>query len=171
MYQFEYELSEQDFLDFLTYYYQRTKSFLQQLLLLKITLFVLYASAIILFIHFLQDFFAIVPILIILYFSYRQFKTLPETLLKSYRKSAMKLIDGDKAKKTLGHKKFTMKDSVIVYEEAFSSSSLQIDDIHKIGETGTSIFIFVDEISAIVLPKRVFPNEQEMREFRDKITR
>jgi hypothetical protein len=161
MYKFEYELTEQDFLDFLTYYYQGTKAYTQQLFILKITLFVLYASSIILFIHFLQGFFAIVPILIILLYSYRQFKTLPETLIKSHRKAMSKMIDGDKAKKTLGLKKFTLEKNEIVYIETNSHSSLKLNEIHKIGETETSVFIFVDEIAAIIIPKRVFPNREE----------
>ncbi len=171
MYQFEYELNNQDFVDFLLHHFMTTKEYSKNLLLLKIVHLVLYTLAIILFLHLFQGVFALIPIFVVLIISFFQFKNLPQTMLKSYRKSVYRMIAGDKAKRTLGHKKFTMNENEIIFEESLSSSSLQKCDIHKIDETETSIFIFVDEISAIIIPKRVFDNEKDIEDFRHALNR
>ena len=56
--------------------------------------------------------------------------------------------------KIIGEKKITIKDDVILYKEKVKTTKIELEKIERILESELNYFIYVDDVSAIILPKK-----------------
>jgi hypothetical protein len=69
------------------------------------------------------------------------------------KKISKKLIKETNSDKIVGKKKLRIKENEIVYIEKEKNTKIMIKDIKKISESDKNYYIYVDETSAIILPK------------------
>lgn len=67
-------------------------------------------------------------------------------------------------KKSILNIKIDSESPVIVCDNVYGHSELNWNQIHKLYKTKHSFLIYITKNQAIVIPKRIFENEQEMNE-------
>jgi ABC-type multidrug transport system fused ATPase/permease subunit len=165
MLELEYDVLADDFIDFQMHYFHHSKIFKNQLKTMKFVVAAVYIIAIVIFFILFEGMIKYMAIIFVILFGYNQISKMSNDVEKKHRKTLMKMIEGDKAKKTLGKKKLTIENDTVIYEEYVSNSKINFHDLLKVEESEKSIFLFVEEISAIIVPKRIFETEQSQKAF------
>ena len=61
--------------------------------------------------------------------------------------------------KVFGDKELTIYDNKVIFKEDRGTSQFNKDEIIKIDSTNKCIFFYIDEMSAIIIPKQILNSE------------
>ena len=69
------------------------------------------------------------------------------------RRISKKVSNEANIEKIIGEKKITLKENVISYKEKVKTTKIELEKVERILESNKNYFIYVDDVSAIILPK------------------
>ena len=158
---YKYKLSEDDFIDFQLYYLKMNSKMTKSV---KTTIIVLISLYIIVFaamsVYFRDNAFLILIIAILVSaFSIIQIFTYRKRLEKKIVNKVKENIRSGKLDKVLGDKELEVYDDKVVFHEKRGTSSFNKEDIKNIESSDKSVFLYIDEMSAIIVPKHCLTGE------------
>lgn len=153
--EYKYKLTEDDFIDFQLHYLKMNSSMTKTI---KRTIAILVGLYIIIFaamaIYFRDNAFLIIIIAVLVSaFSIIQILTYRKRIEKKIVKKVKDYSRSGKLDKVFGDKELTVYDDRVVFKEKSGVSKFNKEDIQKIDFTNRCIFFYVDEMSAIIIPK------------------
>lgn len=159
--QYKYRLTEDDFIDFQLHYLRNnsniTSSIKKTIIILIVLYVIVFAS---MAIYFRDNAFLIVIIaLLVSAFSILQIFTYKKRLEKKIVKKVKGYIRSGKLDKVFGDKELTIYDNKVVFKEDKGTSEFNKDEIKKIDSTNKCVFFYIDEMSAIIIPKQILSSE------------
>lgn len=162
--QFEVQATEDDFVQFNNYHYKYSPVMKRQVFLssLLLAVSVLVATTIVNLI--VTDGMAMISIGIGVCAGIFMFFITPSLMYWSVSRNAKKLFREGKniAMTTLNRYEFTPEG--INYHSAITSGSMTWQAIEKVEASSDTIYIYVGSVSALMLPRRLFNNDQEFQE-------
>lgn len=162
-----FELSKEDFVDFQIYYSKTSKAGKDQKKRTQLVLAILYLLSIAAFIISFSGWARVFSVGIIVIFGAFQLLTYEKRQEKRITRYVGKMVDASSPKGTLGQKKVTLYEDHLLLAEEGGESKLHYGAQMKILESEKNYFIFRDEISAIIIPKKAFPNPAAEKQFMD----
>ena len=159
--EYEYRLTEDDFIDFQLHYLKSNSnmnsSVKKTIIILVVLYIVVFAS---MAIYFRDNAFLIVVIaLLVSAFSILQILTYKKRLEKKIVKKVKEYVRSGKLDKVFGDKELTIYDNKVVFKEDRGTSEFNKDEIIKIDSTNKCVFFYIDEMSAIIIPKQILNSE------------
>ncbi|KLI42937.1 YcxB family protein [Brachyspira hyodysenteriae] len=159
--EYKYKLTEDDFIDFQLHYLRINSNMTSSI---KKTIIILIALYIVVFvsmaIYFRDNAFLIIIIaLLVSAFSVLQIVTYKKRLEKKIVKKVKEYVRSGKLDKVLGDKELTIYDDKVIFKEDRGTSGFNKDEIKKIDSTNKCIFFYIDEMSAIIIPKQILSSE------------
>ena len=159
--EYKYKLSEDDFIDFQLYYLKMnskmTKS-VKRTIIILISLYVVIFAA--MAIYFRSNAFLILIIAVLVSaFSILQIFTYRKRLEKKIVNKVKEYVRSGKLDKVLGDKELEVYDDRLVFHEERGTSSFNKEDIKNIENSDKSVFLYVDDMSAIIVPKHYLTGE------------
>lgn len=168
-YALQYELTAEDFIDFQLYYNRTSKTIQHSVLKTRVLMVGIYTMGAVYFIFSFKGVSLIIGLGVLFLLASVQLYLLPRRQEMKVKKLVKKMIADDNANKTLGNKKLALEDNTLVYEEELGVYKIDAGQISKIEETERSFFLFKDEISALIVPKRAFQSPEEGVRFTQEI--
>ncbi len=158
----EYELTTQDFMDFNLYHYHHSASMKRNLLITRTAIPVLFLLVVLLQSHGSKDpdWYGITMAIV---FSILWIVLYPKYLDRAIRRNLTKMMKEGKSEGLLGHRELSVTPESIVSKTITGEARSNI--IEKIDETDRYLFIYINAVSAHVIPKSVFKSAQDQREF------
>lgn len=159
--EYKYRLTEDDFIDFQLQYLRinsnMTSSVKKTIIILIILYIVVFVS---MAIYFRDNAFLIVVIaLLVSAFSILQIFTYKRRLEKKIIKKVKEYVRSGKLDKVFGDKVLIVYDSKVVFKEDRGTSEFDKDEIKKIDSSNKCLFLYIDEMSAIIIPKHFLSTE------------
>ncbi len=159
--EYKYKLTEDDFIDFQLHYLRINSNMTSSV---KKTIIILIALYIIVFvsmaIYFRDNVFLIVIIaLLVSAFSVIQILTYKKRLEKKIIKKVKEYVRSGKLDKVFGDKELTIYDDKVIFKEDRGTSKFNKDEIKNIASTNKCVFFYIDEMSAIIIPKNILNSE------------
>ncbi|QTM06158.1 YcxB family protein [Brachyspira hyodysenteriae] len=159
--EYKYKLTEDDFIDFQLHYLRINSNMTSSI---KKTIIILIALYIVVFvsmaIYFRDNAFLIIIIaLLVSAFSVLQIVTYKKRLEKKIVKKVKEYVRSGKLDKVFGDKELTIYDDKVIFKEDRGTSGFNKDEIKKIDSTNKCIFLYIDEMSAIIIPKQILSSE------------
>ncbi|WP_297247159.1 YcxB family protein [uncultured Brachyspira sp.] len=159
--EYKYRLTEDDFIDFQLHYLKSNSnmnsSVKKTIIILVVLYIVVFAS---MAIYFRDNAFLIVVIaLLVSAFSILQILTYKKRLEKKIVKKVKEYVRSGKLDKVFGDKELTIYDNKVVFKEDRGTSEFNKDEIIKIDSTNKCVFFYIDEMSAIIIPKQILNSE------------
>ena len=159
--EYKYRLTEDDFIDFQLHYLKSnsnmTSSVKKTIIILVVLYIVVFAS---MAIYFRDNTFLIVVIaLLVSAFSILQIFTYKKRLEKKIVKKVKEYVRSGKLDKVFGNKELTIYDNKVIFKEDKGTSQFNKDEIIKIDSTNKCVFFYIDEMSAIIIPKQILNSE------------
>lgn len=159
--EYKYRLTEDDFIDFQLHYLKSNSnmnsSVKKTIIILVVLYIVVFAS---MAIYFRDNAFLIVVIaLLVSAFSILQILTYKKRLEKKIVKKVKEYVRSGKLDKVFGDKELTIYDNKVVFKEDRGTSQFNKDEIIKIDSTNKCVFFYIDEMSAIIIPKQILNSE------------
>lgn len=159
--EYKYKLAEEDFIDFQLHYLRANS---KMTLSVKRTIIILIALYIVVFVsmavYFRDNAFLIIIIAILVSaFSVIQILTYKKRLEKKIVKKVKEYVKSGKLDKVFGDKQLTVYDNKVVFKEDRGTSSFNKEDIKNVDSSNKSVFMYIDEMSAIIIPKHYLTGE------------
>ncbi|AUJ50065.1 YcxB family protein [Brachyspira hyodysenteriae] len=159
--EYKYKLTEDDFIDFQLHYLRINSNMTSSI---KKTIIILIALYIVVFvsmaIYFRDNAFLIIIIaLLVSAFSVLQIVTYKKRLEKKIVKKVKEYVRSGKLDKVFGDKELTIYDDKVIFKEDRGTSGFNKDEIKKIDSTNKCVFFYIDEMSAIIIPKQILSSE------------
>ena len=159
--EYKYRLTEDDFIDFQLHYLRinsnMTSSIKKTIIILIVLYIVVFVS---MAIYFRDNAFLIVIIaLLVSAFSALQIFTYKKRLEKKIVKKVKEYVRSGKLDKVFGDKELTIYDNKVIFKEDRGTSQFNKDEIIKIDSTNKCVFFYIDEMSAIIIPKQILNSE------------
>lgn len=159
--EYNYKLTENDFIDFQLHYLKANSNINESV---KRTIIILIAIYIIIFvsmaIYFRENlFFIIIIAILVSSFSIMQIITYKKRLEKKIIKKIKDYSKTGKLDKIFGDKKLTIYDNKIIFKESSGISEYKKNEIKNIEESSKCLFIYINDISAIIIAKHYLNNE------------
>ena len=159
--EYKYRLTEDDFIDFQLHYLKSNSnmnsSVKKTIIILVVLYIVVFAS---MAIYFRDNAFLIVVIaLLVSAFSILQILTYKKRLEKKIVKKVKEYVRSGKLDKVFGDKELTIYDNKVIFKEDRGTSEFNKDEIIKIDSTNKCVFFYIDEMSAIIIPKQILNSE------------
>ncbi|MCZ9946202.1 YcxB family protein [Brachyspira hyodysenteriae] len=160
--EYKYKLTEDDFIDFQLHYLRINSNMTSSI---KKTIIILIALYIVVFvsmaIYFRDNAFLIIIIaLLVSAFSVLQIVTYKKRLEKKIVKKVKEYVRSGKLDKVFGDKELTIYDDKVIFkEDRGTTSGFNKDEIKKIDSTNKCVFFYIDEMSAIIIPKQILSSE------------
>lgn len=161
--QLEYEITVQDYIDYNSNYRNKSNTNKHSILISR-----LIAPGVFLIMPFLLNYlfdgtslgywYFIFIIIAIVWFIYY-----PIDMKKSFERRISKILAGGNFQGILGNHIFTITENELV--DKTEISEIKYNHIHTIVETDNHIFIFLNTVTAYIIPKRFFINEDEKNNF------
>lgn len=156
MKEFKYKIEINDFIDFQLHYLKinsQIKSSSKKTVIILIIIYILIFIAIVLYFKG-DNFLIIIPaILLSAIFSIIQIKTYKKRLEKKIVKKIYQYAKSGKLDGVFGDKILTVDENKIIFKEDRGETVFNKDDIKNIDLSDKSIFIYTDNMSAIIIPK------------------
>ncbi|WP_297299283.1 YcxB family protein [uncultured Brachyspira sp.] len=159
--EYNYKLVEDDFVDFQLHYLKINSKMTASI---KKTIIILVALYIIIFVSmavYFRDNALLIIIMAVLVsaFSILQILTYRKRIEIKIAKKVKEYVRSGKLDKVFGDKELTIYDDKVVFKEDRGTSSFNKDDIKNIDASAKSLFIYTDEMSAIIIPKHCLKQE------------
>lgn len=161
---FQYELTKQDYIDFNIYHIRNSGTLKRTLFIQRYVIAVIY-----LFIPFILvkvtdiplwywlSAFTITAVLWVTFY--------PKYFVSGTIKRILKMLDEGRNKDMLGKHIFTVNEEGIIEESENGESKINWSGVEKVIETEKHIFIYISSISAYIIPKSTFEDEDIKNEF------
>ncbi len=159
------QVTQEDFVAFNSYaYFVKHRSVYRRTIITGIGAYLLLMAALaILLSLYVDDFIRLIPLaiatLIVLPFLPRLIR---KGMLKNFRR-VIKLADPNSG--LLGEKTFTIEEDGFRERTAYGEQLTRWEGIHEIVEQAEHLFVFIDSISAHVIPTRAFENDAQQQSF------
>lgn len=159
--EYNYKLAEDDFIDFQLHYLKINSKMTASI---KKTIIILAALYIIIFVSmavYFRDnaFLIIIMAVLVSAFSILQILTYRKRIEIKIAKKVKEYVRSGKLDKVFGNKELTIYDDKVVFKEDRGTNSFNKDDIKNIDSSSKSLFIYTDEMSAIIIPKQCLKQE------------
>ena len=159
--EYRYNIEHNDFIDFQLHYLKTNPELQSSLKKNLIIIILLYVAVLIgMFLYFKSSLFMllIVAILITLV-SILQIISYKKRMQKNIIKKVLSYIKTGKLDDVFGDKILTVYDEKIVFNETKGIKNFNKSDIKKIEQSKLCVFIYTDDMSAIIVPKKYMSKE------------
>ncbi len=161
--EFKYKIEIKDFIDFQLHYLKinsQIKSSSKKTIIILVVIYILIFMAIVLYFKG-DNFLIIIPaILLSAVFSIIQIKTYRKRLEKKIVKKIYQYVEAGKLDGVLGDKILTVDENRIIFKEDRGETIFNKYDIKNIESSDKSVFIYTDNMSAIIVPKSYLKKEE-----------
>lgn len=161
--EFKYKIEVKDFIDFQLHYLKinsQIKSSSRKTVIILVFIYILIFIAIVLYFKG-DNFLIIIPaILLSAVFSIIQIKTYKKRLEKKIVKKIYQYAKTGKLDGVFGDKILTVYENKIIFKEERGENIFSKEDIKNIDSSDKSIFIYTDDMSAIIVPKSYLGKEE-----------
>lgn len=159
--EYKYKLTEDDFIDFQLHYLKINSNMNSSIRRTIIILIVLYIAVFVSMAIYFRDnaFLIIIIALLVSAFSIIQVLTYKKRIEKKIIKKVKEYVRSGKLDKVFGDKELTVYDEKIIFKEDRGNSEYNKDDIIRIDSTNKCVFLYTDEMSAIIIPKQILNSE------------
>lgn len=158
---YKYKLLEDDFIDFQLHYLRmnsKMSNSVKRTIIILIVLYVVVFTA--MAIYFRDNSFLILIIAVLVSaFSIIQVLTYRKRLEKKIVNKVKEYIRSGKLDKVLGDKEIEIYDDKVVFHEGRGTSNFNKEDIKNIDSSSRSVFLYIDDMSAIIIPKNSLTND------------
>lgn len=163
----EYNITESDYVDFQLNYLEVSDVLKKSFFKTKIILIFFYGFIFInICIYFRNNILlALIANILLIIFASLQIITYEKRTKNKIIKRLMKVIKKDDMKSLFGKKRVSIDNDKLSYFEDARGSVFSLSEIKKILTSNNSLFLYLDEISAIIIPKRAFNSDGEIRDF------
>ena len=159
--EYRYNIEHNDFIDFQLHYLKTNNELQSSLKKNLIIIIIVYVIVLIgMFVYFKSSLFMllIVAVLITLV-SILQIISYKKRVQKNIVKKVLSYIKTGKLDDVFGEKILTVYDEKIVFNETKGIKNFNKSDIKKIEQSKVCVFIYTDEMSAIIVPKKYLSKE------------
>lgn len=162
--QFEFQVTEDDLLGFNNYHYKHSPAIKRHIFLTRSILALSFAIASILINLIITDGMVLLAVAIGLCIGLFMFVITPPLMYRSMQRNAKKVFREGKntALNTINRYEFTPEG--ITHHSPISSGNISWQAIEKIEADSKAIYLYAEAVSALVLPRRLFSNDQEFQE-------
>ncbi|WP_455144714.1 YcxB family protein [Brachyspira pilosicoli] len=159
--EYKYNIEHNDFIDFQLHYLKTNpelQSSLKKNLIIIIIVYVILLAG--MFVYFKSSLFMLLVVAVLITFvSVLQIISYKKRMQKNIVKKVLSYIKTGKLDDIFGEKILTVYDEKIVFNETKGITNFNKSDIKKIEQSKLCIFIYTDEMSAIIVPKKNLTKE------------
>ncbi len=152
---FSYEVSWDDYIDSQLTYDRNSNSVKANIKKTRIGLISFYIFLILILYHAVNGIGRIAVVLGLLLIGAVHISLVRKLLEIRVKRVSKKLIRETKSDKIIGKKKLKIKDEELLYVEKEKNTKVKVKDVKRILESGKNYYIYLDEVSAIILPKNL----------------
>jgi hypothetical protein len=154
MFEFDYQLTKEDYVEFNQYHYKNSKSFMKDIMLLR----VLFPILLLLFPVLMGKKLDMIYISIFVLISTVWIIFLPKYLWKAINKKIIKMVEENKNGDLFTLKHTTINESGVYWKSEYSEGHYNWNSVIKINETDQFIYIYVSSVQAVVISKQLSSN-------------
>ena len=159
--EYRYNIEYNDFIDFQLHYLKTNpelQSSLKKNLIIIIIVYVILLAG--MFVYFKSNLFMLLVVAVLITFvSVLQIISYKKRMQKNIVKKVLSYIKTGKLDDIFGEKILTVYDEKIVFNETKGIKNFNKSDIKKIEQSKLCIFIYTDDMSAIIVPKKSLNKE------------
>lgn len=159
--EYRYNIEHNDFIDFQLHYLKTNKELQSSLKKNLVIIMIVYVIVLVgMFVYFKSSLFMLLIVaLLIALVSILQIISYKKRVQKNIIKKVLSYIKTGKLDDIFGEKILTVYDEKIVFNETKGIKNFNKSDIKKIEQSKLCIFIYIDEMSAIIVPKKNLTKE------------
>lgn len=159
--EYKYNIEHNDFIDFQLHYLKTNKELQSSLKKNLVIIMIVYVIVLVgMFVYFKSSLFMLLIVaLLIALVSILQIISYKKRVQKNIIKKVLSYIKTGKLDDIFGEKILSVYDEKIVFNETKGIKNFNKSDIKKIEQSKLCIFIYTDEMSAIIVPKKNLTKE------------